>query len=251
MLAPLYFSVTMVLSVCPHGWKPSSDLVMIPTTGATWPTSPAVLWFPSIWGTFFLPLSVATCFRNTLQARLSIRSRGGSGWAPHSPSSCSLSLQPFTSTLSCSHLIWKLTTMTAARARSPTEGWGRDNRRAGTSSAEKKVTTTPGYMSSWHTFTRVSVLQQSESPDPNQYPLKLAGDDKTRGRLCPRTLGPRGGRKHPGACSQEGRLDGDAIKRDAPQGGCDRETTLRGRRGVIFLSYSVTISSGLSAHGLH
>ena len=218
MLASLYFSVTMVLSVCPHGWKPSSDLEMIPTTGATWPTSPAVLWFPSIWGTFFLPLSVATCFRNTLQACLSIRSRGGSGWAPHSPSSCSLSLQPFTSTLSCSHLIWKLTTMTAARARSPTEGWGRDNRRAGTSSAEKKGTTTPGYMSSWHTFTRVSVLQQSESPDPNQYPLKLAGDDKTRGRLCPRTLGPRGGRKHPGACSQEGRLDGDAIKRHPSRG---------------------------------
>ena len=37
--------------------------------------------------TFFLPLSVATCFRNTLQARLSVRSRGGSGWVPHSPPS--------------------------------------------------------------------------------------------------------------------------------------------------------------------
>ena len=85
MLASLYFSVTMVPSVCPHGWKPYSDPEMIPASGATPPTSHALLWFPSIWETFFLPLSVATCFRNTLQARLSVRRRGGSGWVPHSP----------------------------------------------------------------------------------------------------------------------------------------------------------------------
>ena len=33
MLASLYFSVTMVPSVCPQGWKPSSDLEMIPAAG--------------------------------------------------------------------------------------------------------------------------------------------------------------------------------------------------------------------------
>ena len=27
----------------------------------------------------------------------------------------------------------------------------------------------------------------------------------------------------PGACSQEGGLDGDSIKRDTPEGGCDGE----------------------------
>ena len=78
-------------------------------------------------------------------------------------------------------------------------------------------------MSSGHTFTGVSVLHQSESSDPNQYPLKLAGDDKIGRRLCPRTPRPRGGRKYPGACSQEGGLDGDSIKRDTPEGGCDGE----------------------------
>ena len=73
-------------------------------------------------------------------------------------------------------------------------------------------------MSSGHTFTGASVLHQSESSDRNQYALKLAGDDKPGKRLCPRTPGPRGGRTHPGACFQEGRLDGDAIKRDALKG---------------------------------
>ena len=81
----------------------------------------------------FGELSFCTCLllriSETLSgARLSVRSRGGSGWAPHSPIRCSLSPQPFTSTLSCRHLVWKLTMMTAARASSPSEGWGRDNR---------------------------------------------------------------------------------------------------------------------------
>ena len=39
---------------------------------------------------------------------------------------------------------------------------------------------------------------------------------------------PCGG-KHPGACSQEGGLDGDAIERDIPEGGCDGGTHAPGQ----------------------
>ena len=128
MLASLYFSVRMGASLCAHGGKP---LPLILRTfwppGATPPNSRALLWFPSIWGTFFLPLSVATCFRNTLQARLRVRSRGSSEWAPHSPPSVQSPPAALQSTLSCRHLVWKLTMMMEARARSPSEGWGRDN----------------------------------------------------------------------------------------------------------------------------
>ena len=44
------------------------------------------------------------------------------------PLQCSLSPQPFTSTLSCCPVVWKLTMMTAARACSPSESWCWDNR---------------------------------------------------------------------------------------------------------------------------
>ena len=84
-------------------------------------------------------------------------------------------------------------------------------------------------MSRGHAFTGASVLQQSESSDHNQYCLKLAGDDKTGRRLCPRTPGPQGGRTHTGACFQEGGLDCDAIKRDAPKGAVTGENHTPGQ----------------------
>ena len=56
---------------------------------------------------------------------------------------------------------------------------------------------------------------------------------------------------HPGACFQEGGLDGYAIKRDALKGAVTGKTTLQGRGGVSFLPYSLSVSSGLSAHGRH
>ena len=52
---------------------------------------------------------------------------------------------------------------------------------------------------------------------------------------------------HPGACFQEGGLDGYAIKRDALKGAVTGKTTLQGRGGVSFLPYSLSVSSGLLA----
>ena len=154
-----------------------------PLPGVTPPTSRALLWFPLIWGTVFLPVSVATCFRNTLQARLSVTSRGGPGWAPCSPASVQSQPAALQSTLSCRHFIWKLTVMTAAPLRAEVRTC-----RGGTSGAEKGHCR-PRDMSSGHASTGASVLHHRKSSDPSQYPLKLAGDDKTGGDCA---QGPRG-----------------------------------------------------------
>ena len=129
MLACLYFSVRMVSSLCAHGGKPLP--LTLRTLWPPWPhRRPPVLpcGSPPFGELSFCPCLWLRVSETLSRARLSVRSRGGSGWAPHSPIRCSLSPQPFTSTLSCRHLVWKLTMMTAARACSPTEGWGRDNR---------------------------------------------------------------------------------------------------------------------------
>ena len=52
---------------------------------------------------------------------------------------------------------------------------------------------------------------------------------------------------HPGACFQEGGLDGDAIKRDALTGAVTGENHTPGQGGVSFLPYSLSVSSGLLA----
>ena len=128
MLASLYFSVTMVPSVCPHGWKPYSDPEMIPVAGAT--PRPLMLCCGS---PPFGELSFCPCLwlhvSETLSKHISVLEgeEALGGYHTH-PLWCSLSPQPFTSTLSCCHLVWKLTMTTAARACSPSEGWGRDNR---------------------------------------------------------------------------------------------------------------------------
>ena len=126
-----------------------------PPPGVTPPTSRALLWFPLIWGTVFLPVSVATCFRNTLQARLSVTSRGGPGWAPRSPPSVQSQPAALQATLSRRHLVWKFTVMTAAGARS--SNMQRRNLRS------EKGHRHPRDRSSGHAFTGASVLHQGES----------------------------------------------------------------------------------------
>ena len=128
MLASLYFSVTMVPSVCPHGWKPSSDLEMIRATGATHRPLLLCCGLPPFGELSFCPCLLLRV-SETLSKRVSVLEGEEALGGHHThPLRCSLSLQPFTSTLSCCPVVWKLTMMTAARARSPSEGWGRDNR---------------------------------------------------------------------------------------------------------------------------
>ena len=142
---------------------------------------------------------------------------------------CSLSQQPVTSTLSCHRLFWKLTMMMAARAHSPSEGRGSGQHAEEEPQAQKKGTNRSRFHEQWAHVYRNICSHQSESSDPNQHPQKLAGDGKTRRRLCPRTLGPQGGRKGLGACSQEGGLDSDVVNRDASEGGCGGGTHTPGQ----------------------
>ena len=85
MLASLYFSVTMVPSVCPHGWKPSSDLEMIDAAGATHRPLLLCCGLPPFGELSFCPCLWLRVSKTLSRAHLSVRSRGGSGWVPHSP----------------------------------------------------------------------------------------------------------------------------------------------------------------------
>ena len=129
MLASLYFSVTMVPSVCQHGWKPSSNPERIPAAEGHTAYLLCFAVVPLHLGNFLSALVCCYLFQKHSPEHVSALGAEEALGGHHThPIRCSLSPQPFMSTLSCRHLVWKLTMITAARACSPSVGWGRDNR---------------------------------------------------------------------------------------------------------------------------
>lgn len=101
---------------------------------------------------------------------------------------------------------------------------------------QRKGTATQGSMSSGHTFigtsvpTRVRALTPINTPESLQV---MARSEET----VPKDPGAPRRQEVPGGLFPEGGLDGDAVKRDAPEGACDGENphSGAGEESVSFL----------------
>ena len=121
--------VRMGASLCAHRWKPLPLTLRTLRLPGPHRLPPVLCCGSPLFGELSFCTDMLLRVSETLSKHVSALGAEEALGGHHThPLWCSLSPQPFTSILSCHHLIWKLTMMTAARASSPSEGWGRDNR---------------------------------------------------------------------------------------------------------------------------